>query len=175
MCPSLVRTWCQENQVPLVEGALHCQTQHIGMEPGEHALTFTSLALSTLEPRACVLTHDPSGRAVAWILNMVNAESVTTLVLASDVEETLDTYFPASEFADEEWDDEEDGEEDSDEDDPVDGPSPDVRNHNVPAPLGGIPGRFVSAPEWIRTTDTGFRRAVLYPLSYGGAKSSGQD
>jgi predicted metal-dependent HD superfamily phosphohydrolase len=25
------------------------------------------------------------------------------------------------------------------------------------------------APEWIRTTDTGFRRAVLYPLSYEGA------
>lgn len=24
------------------------------------------------------------------------------------------------------------------------------------------------APEWIRTTDTGFRRAVLYPLSYWG-------
>lgn len=26
------------------------------------------------------------------------------------------------------------------------------------------------APEWIRTTDTGFRRAVLYPLSYWGGE-----
>lgn len=24
------------------------------------------------------------------------------------------------------------------------------------------------APDWIRTNDTGFRRAVLYPLSYEG-------
>ena len=27
----------------------------------------------------------------------------------------------------------------------------------------------MSAPGRIRTCDTGFRRAVLYPLSYGGA------
>ncbi len=31
-----------------------------------------------------------------------------------------------------------------------------------------LPGQF-SAPETIRTSDTRFRRAVLYPLSYGGA------
>lgn len=27
---------------------------------------------------------------------------------------------------------------------------------------------FLSALDWIRTNDTGFRRAVLYPLSYEG-------
>ena len=27
--------------------------------------------------------------------------------------------------------------------------------------------RFIRDPGWIRTNDTRFRRAVLYPLSYG--------
>jgi hypothetical protein len=31
----------------------------------------------------------------------------------------------------------------------------------------------MSAPGRIRTCDTGFRRAVLYPLSYGGVTRSG--
>jgi hypothetical protein len=28
-----------------------------------------------------------------------------------------------------------------------------------------------SAPGWIRTTDTRFRKPVLYPLSYGGVRA----
>ncbi|SBS79287.1 hypothetical protein MHPYR_710014 [uncultured Mycobacterium sp.] len=32
-----------------------------------------------------------------------------------------------------------------------------------------LTSRNLSAPGRIRTCDTGFRRAVLYPLSYGGA------
>lgn len=35
------------------------------------------------------------------------------------------------------------------------------RNSIVDPALLGL-----STPEWIRTTDTGFRKAVLYPLSY---------
>lgn len=32
----------------------------------------------------------------------------------------------------------------------------------------------ISAPETIRTSDTRFRRAVLYPLSYEGAQRPGE-
>lgn len=41
----------------------------------------------------------------------------------------------------------------------------------MPAPSArqaGVQERS-SAPDWNRTNDTGFRRAVLYPLSYEGA------
>ena len=33
--------------------------------------------------------------------------------------------------------------------------------------------RIVNAPGWTRTTDTRFRKPVLYPLSYGGSGSRG--
>lgn len=35
-------------------------------------------------------------------------------------------------------------------------------------PLIQVRGVQIGAPEKIRTSDTGFRRAVLYPLSYWG-------
>ena len=47
-----------------------------------------------------------------------------------------------------------------------------TRARTGPAPLGGGAGpvaEAVRAPGRIRTCDTGFRRAVLYPLSYWGA------
>ena len=47
-----------------------------------------------------------------------------------------------------------------------------VRNQNGPG-RACIPARDVSgAPGRIRTVDTRFRRAVLYPLSYGGMRES---
>ena len=38
-------------------------------------------------------------------------------------------------------------------------------NDDVPPDIGRD---VLGAPDWIRTNDTGFRRAVLYPLSYEG-------
>ena len=39
----------------------------------------------------------------------------------------------------------------------------------VPDEIVGHRFAFHGAPGWIRTNDTRFRRAVLYPLSYEGA------
>ena len=52
-------------------------------------------------------------------------------------------------------------------------PPPDVAlaQHVLPAPAGHV-GTSHSAPGRIRTCDTGFRRAVLYPLSYEGLTRS---
>src|SRR3954451_23070301 len=46
------------------------------------------------------------------------------------------------------------------------------REHALTHPPGLV-NLVTDAPGWIRTTDTRFRKPVLYPLSYGGVGSEG--